>query len=296
MGIVFDIQKFSVHDGPGIRTSVFLKGCNLHCIWCHNPESIKGDPQISLEESLCTGCGACAKNCEKQVHILSQGKHNTDFNRCVACGMCVKTCVPKALKIYGREYSVLQVMEEIISDRIYYEESGGGVTFTGGEPTIQFDFLMELLAACKKEGIHICLETNGILTDYKRRHLSEYVDLFLMDYKASPSSLHKKLTGAGSEEVIQTLHFLEQEGKPVILRCPMIQGINDSEEHFAAIRHLKNTCSNIQEVEIMAYHSTGRKKWASIGIPYPLEQLESASAEQKKKWEENAALHTNCIL
>lgn len=286
MGIVFDIQKFSVHDGPGIRTSVFLKGCNLSCIWCHNPESIKSKPQLAFESSLCIGCRECEARCDNQAHDFTDGAHRIDFTRCAACGSCVNGCLAEALKIYGKEMSVTQVMDEIVSDRIYYERSGGGVTFTGGEPTMQFDFLMELIGACRGEGLHVCVETNGILNDEKRRRLAETVDLFLIDYKATPSALHKELTGMGTEEVLKTLAFLEKMERPVILRCPMIQGVNDSENHFAEIRRIRDTYTNIRQVEIMAYHSTGRKKWETLGIPYRLEQLESAAPEQKKRWEE----------
>lgn len=286
MGIIFDIQKFCVHDGPGIRTSVFLKGCNLCCIWCHNPESMSLRPQLAFEKSLCTGCRSCEMGCKNHVHIWEDGLHRIQDESCDGCDRCVETCGAKALKIYGKEYDISAVMEEIVSDKIYYDSSGGGVTFTGGEPTVQFDFLLDLAAACKKEGISVCVETNGILPVEKWERLVEYVDLFLLDYKATPSGLHKKLTGSSSKRVFETLAYLERMKKPVILRCPLIPGINDSDAHMKEIRRIRNTYTNIHKVEIMAYHATGRKKWESIGICYPLADLESASPEQKKCWEE----------
>lgn len=287
MGIVFDIQKFSVHDGPGIRTTVFLKGCNLRCIWCHNPESFSTEPQLSFDSGICIGCRKCEEVCPEKVHEFIEGKHIIHFDKCIACGKCVDECLPKALKIIGKEMCVKQVIDEVLSDKIFYDSSGGGVTFSGGEPTLQFDFLLALIDECKKHHIHVCVDTNGIMDQGKRVQLGKVCDLFLVDYKATPTDLHKRLVGVGNSEVLTTLQYFNYINKPVILRCPIIPNINDTKEHFEEIKSIKEKYKNIQDVDIMAYHSTGRRKWTDIGLQYTLNDLESVKPEQKKIWENN---------
>lgn len=285
MGIVFDIQKFCVYDGPGIRTSVFMKGCMMRCPWCHNPESLHPEPELSCDFSKCVSCGACAAACPVQAHhITEDGQHKIDFQKCIACGKCVQECPVGCLKIFGREMTARQVMDEVVKDRKYFASSGGGVTFTGGEPTFQFPFLMELLTTAKEEQLHVCLETNGVVPYDRLQQLAPMVDIFLLDYKATGEA-HRRLTGIPEERVLETLAELNRMGKPVILRCPVIQGINDNEEHFAAIRTLRKQYACIRDAEIMAYHSSGLHKWKSLGVDYTLEELQSASPEMKHDWE-----------
>ena len=285
MGIVFDIQRFCVHDGPGIRTSVFLKGCMMHCPWCHNPESIKKEIQLSFENSKCVSCGKCAQVCQNKIHTFSQDKtHLVDFERCISCGNCVQSCPFGCLKLIGKEMPAKEVMDEVIKDRKYYHSSGGGVTFTGGEPTVQFDFLIELLTLAKEEGLHTCIETNGAISRERIAALAKLTDLFLLDYKATGKS-HKALTGVEETVVLDTLDTLNELGCSIILRCPIIQGINDSEEHFEAIKRIHRSCYNVKEAEIMPYHSFGTHKWHSIGAECSLEALKSATPEMKAEWE-----------
>lgn len=285
MGMVFDIQKFSVHDGPGIRTTVFLKGCNLRCIWCHNPESFVIKPQLAFQSENCIGCRKCEEVCIQNAHQFIDYQHRVYFDVCTACGKCMQECMTKALKIFGKEMSVEEVIEEILSDKIYYESSGGGVTFSGGEPTLQFDFLIALIDKCKENHIHICVETNGVMTQTKREKLGEVCDLFLIDYKATPKELHKKVIGDGNTEVLKTLEYLNSINKSVVLRCPIVPGINDTKEHFEQIKMIRNKYNNIQDIEIMPYHSIGRKKWEAIGLEYTLNNLETVTIELKKEWE-----------
>ena len=284
MGIVFDIQKFCIYDGPGIRTTVFLKGCNIRCQWCHNPESFAAKPQLSFDKDKCVGCGDCARVCEQGVHSFKNGLHKVDFSKCIACGKCVDACVFQALKIFGKEMTADQVLAEVMKDKKYYKDDGG-VTISGGEPSFQFEFLMELLRKFKEAGLHICLETNGIMSSEKIRMISQYVDLFLLDYKATGFELHKKLTGASNEQMLKNLNLLESLDKPVVLRCPVIPGLNDQDEHFEKIKELKKQHKNIRKVEIMAYHSLGKCKWDSLGFDYSLAYLDDVSKEQKKEWE-----------
>lgn len=284
-GIIFDIQRFCVHDGPGIRTSVFLKGCMMRCIWCHNPESFELGIQIARDNLKCTSCGKCVEICPQKVHYIENNKIAMNPKNCTKCGKCIDECPQEALRFFGREVNADEVIEEVLKDRKYYESSGGGVTFTGGEPTLQFEFLMELLKKSKESNLHTCLETNGIITHERLEELCQYVDLFLLDYKATGNEDHKKFTGVEPHKVFSTLDYLELREKPVILRCPIIQGLNDTDIHFKTIKEIKSKYKNIQSVEIMPYHSFGKQKWEAIGREYTLAKLESATPELKELWE-----------
>ncbi len=280
-GIVFDIQKFSTFDGPGIRTTVFLKGCMMRCIWCHNPESFNKKIQLSYINSKCTNCKACSEVCSYNVHRFENDEHIVHYEDCVGCGKCVDACLNSCLKLYGKKMSSDQVLEAVLGDKKYYGTTGG-VTFSGGEPTMQFEFLVEMMEKCKENNIHVCLETNGIIENENLLKLIPLVDLFLLDYKAT-GDIHKKLTGVDNSKVFETLSTLNQHNSQVILRCPIIQGVNDQKEHFNKIKEIKKN-NSILDVEIMAYHSVGKDKWTHLGYEYDLSTLESASKELSELW------------
>ncbi len=285
-GTVFDIQRFCLDDGPGIRTTVFLKGCMLRCAWCHNPESLSDKVQLAYYDSKCVRCGRCAAVCPQGVHSFPpEGTHRVDFAACVACGKCVNACPAGALALLGRRMEAADVIAQVMKDEAYYRHSGGGVTFSGGEPTMQFAFLKELLHLAKEQGLHTCIETNGCLAPSRMRELLPEIDLVLLDYKMTDEAMHRQYVGIDRSVVLAAFALLGEEKQPVVLRAPIIPGLNDNEEHFAAIRALKAKYPNILRAQVMPYHTIGRGKYGEIGLPYSLSSLENATEEQRAAWQ-----------
>lgn len=293
-GCIFDIQRCCVDDGPGIRTTVFLKGCNLRCSWCHNPESFIREPQLAYDDSKCSGCRKCEAVCPqhvhkfermKHVHRFQEMKHEVDFLKCTLCGACLRFCKTEAVTRIGKWMDCDEILEIAARDKKYYEESGGGVTFSGGEPAIWKDFLPALLKGCKDLGISTAVETNGIGAGASLFEIMKYTDLFLLDFKLSDCNKHIEYTGRGNEDVYRTLELLNEGKKDVILRCPIIPGVNDDEGHLKKVQELVQKFDCIRKAEIMPYHSTGAGKWAKIGLHYSLNNLKSMDAEEKIKLE-----------
>lgn len=284
-GCIFDIQRCCLEDGPGIRTTVFIKGCNLRCRWCHNPESFRKTPQLVYDHLKCTGCRRCETVCQQKVHTFKDGKHSVSFQKCILCGACFEVCRTEAVTRIGEWVDTEVILNLIMRDKRYYDQSGGGVTFSGGEPTVQYEFLMTLLEGCKKLGISTAVETNGIGEREQFEELIKVTDLFLVDFKISDPCRHIKYTGQSNESVFRLLSILTAAGKDVILRCPVIPGINDDAGQMEMIKQVAYDFPCISSVEVMPYHSTGSRKWEKIGLDYTLKDLKSMERDKKTEWE-----------
>jgi glycyl-radical enzyme activating protein len=283
-GIFFDILRGSIHDGPGIRTTVFFKGCPLRCIWCHNPESWIAEPQLFFNAEKCVNCLACMKVCPTGAHKTIENRHAVRFELCMACGKCVDACNNDALRIIGYKMDVDSVFEEIKKDMDFYNISGGGVTLSGGEPLMQMAVSFDLLKKCRGNGIHTCVETCGYLQKQNYEAILPFVDTFLFDYKITGSLNHKSYTGADNELILENLDFLHAHGSQIILRCPIIPGINDTEEHFRGIVDISSKYPGIRGVEILPYHNLGISKRAGLGLPVKLEDLKTVTKEKELEW------------
>lgn len=281
---LFNIQRFSLNDGSGIRTTVFFKGCNFKCAWCHNPESFSSVPQISVDHNKCTNCRKCETACENKVHIFNNNSHTINEEACTHCLSCVDICPSKAISVIGKEWTIEETVSECMKDKMYYQKDNGGVTFSGGEATLQYDFLLELAKSLKELGIHTCLETNGALSSKKLTELSKYIDVFLFDFKHYDDNLHKKYIGSSNKIVFESLQLLGKLNKNVVLRCPIIPNINDCDQHFDMINSLKQKYKNISKVELMPYHSIGTSKWNNLSMDYSLEKTVVPDEAMIEKW------------
>lgn len=264
IGRIFNIQRFSVHDGPGIRTTVFMKGCNLRCAWCHNPESYKKELQIRYQPDKCVECGMCAQVCASGVYVRDKCRVNQQA--CTVCGRCARECLYGALQIWGEDKSVDEVIGIVRKDIEYFKNSNGGMTVSGGEPLLQADFVRELLRRAKEEGIHTALDTAGNVPWEHFEKVLPFTDLVLLDLKIMDSSLHKRYTGVSNELILENAKCLFESGTKVHIRVPLIKGINESEENAYMLRDFVKGYSNIEEIKLLPYHSMGIAKADNIGV------------------------------
>lgn len=282
-GILLDPKRFAVHDGPGIRTTFFLKGCPLHCIWCHNPESISAAPRLACYAHKCLHCGECVSLCPRHAHALREKKHEFLPDLCNACGVCEPECPGGALKLYGRNVSVEEVLGIALEDRPFYQESGGGVTLSGGEPLMQPEFTLAFLSALKENGIHTALDTCCFVSQEILRTVLPATDLFLVDFKHADSAEHRKLTGQPNEPVRNNLRFLSEHGAEIEIRIPFVPGCNDSDANMEATGQFLGSLRGITCVRLLPYHSLARTKYKALGLPDTMPRTEPPDDERLRR-------------
>ncbi|MEW6662504.1 MAG: glycyl-radical enzyme activating protein [Bacillota bacterium] len=263
-GIVCNIQRYSIHDGPGIRTLVFLKGCPLKCIWCANPESQLARPEIVVTPKRCIGCGKCIVRCPEKAIISTPAGNTLDRNKCIACGFCVEECSAEGLQLMGQRLTVDEVVKEIEGDGIFYACSGGGVTLSGGEPFYQPEFTFSLLKAFKKQGLNTAVETCGHASFKLIEPCLPYLDLILYDIKHLDPDLHQKFTGVENALILSNARKLAAKGVKLVIRIPLVPGLNDSETNLIQTVEFAREIG-IGEVHLLPYHEFGRQKYLQLG-------------------------------
>lgn len=282
-GLIFDIQRFSIHDGPGIRTLVFLSGCPLRCPWCSNPESWEMKPRLLFNSKICIGCGRCISECPNQAIEFRDNKTVIKRERCTVCGKCAELCPTNALTIKGQYYTVSQAMSEIEKDARFYTSSKGGVTLSGGEPLLQSNFVAALLAECKRVGFNTTIETTGCVPWEELAKTIKDNDLYLYDIKLIDSLMHHKTTGVYNDMIIGNLRKLIKHGKEVIIRVPVIPNHTEDLENLRGIGMLCREL-NINTVHLLPYHSYGEGKYELLGQEYRCSGVKHPLDEAMEKW------------
>lgn len=281
-GIISDFKRMSVHDGPGIRTTVFLKGCPLRCKWCHNPENLTAAPSISLTRKLCIFCGMCVAACPEGVHKIAGGNHILHREKCTGCGKCVDACLPGALTLYGKTMSAQETARKLLEDRNFYAESGGGVTFSGGEPMLQSKFLSETMAILKSENIHTAVDTSGDVPWEDFETVLPLTDLFLYDIKHLDDQFHLRGTGRSNSRILENLRKLSENGAAVEIRTPVIPGYNNSMDHLKSIARLLASMDNITAWRLLPYHSMAKGKYQALDMEYPMPETDMPDSQRMR--------------
>lgn len=284
--MITNIQRFSVHDGPGIRTSIFFKGCPLSCIWCHNPETQKYTSEILFNKEKCTLCGVCVSKCVAKGITIENGEIQNDFSQCTLCENCVDFCINNTREIAGKEYSLKELVEIIEKDNVFYEESGGGVTLSGGEVMAQIEFVEALTRGCHEKGISVAIDTCGYAPFESYEKILDYVDIFLYDIKIIHPEKHRKYTGKSSELILENLEKLSQRGANIHIRIPIIEGINSDD---ASVREILNFLKgkNIKTVSLLPYHDIGKSKYKRLQQDYREEKMATPSEKRMEEIKRN---------
>lgn len=290
MGRVFNIQRFSTHDGQGIRTTVFLKGCPLHCFWCHNPEGIKPAPEIQFTLNRCILCGECVQVCQQHAHEILDGRHTYDRSLCVKCEECIINCCAMAMEVVGREMSVDEVMAEVLRDRPFYAPSHGGVTLSGGEPLLQAEFSRAILMRSKEEGIHTAIETSANSRWDLLESLLPVTDLILMDIKHMDPKKHLEATGVSNARILANARKLAQTAKHLTIHTPVVPTVNDTKDEIVAIAQFVAELNLIRlgvdldypriTMALLPFHKLAADKYKGLGLDYQASQLEPPSQEK----------------
>ncbi len=285
-GMVFQVQKFCTDDGPGIRTTVFFKGCPLRCVWCHNPEGLSTARIIAIDDIRCIKCGACASVCHCHAVDVAAGAHVFRAEDCTVCGRCVTACKADAISFCGEETTVEPIIKSVLADKMFYKASGGGITLSGGEPLLQPAFAAALLQRAKEENLHTCVETSLGVPFQNIEKVAPYVDLFLCDIKETNSENHQKYVGCSLDFILDNLKQLNRLGIPIQLRCPIIPSVNDNAAHFKAIATLHNELLQVIGVQLMPYHMLGQGKAERYGLQLAQQAFCPPTAETVKSWNE----------
>ena len=286
-GLIYNIQRFSIHDGPGIRTTVFTKGCPLRCPWCSNPESQDAFPNLMARDLKCTGCGSCAAVCPRGAVTVTEAGRRIDWSKCDQCLACVDTCIYGSLSICGRYVEIPEVLDEVMADADFYRNSGGGMTVSGGEALMQAEFTAALMEACRERGVHTALDTTGFSPWEKMKMVLEFTDLVLFDIKHLDPLKHSEATGVGNQLILENLLSVGKENR-LWLRMPVIPGYNDTEENILAVAALGKSLG-AEKLSLLAYHEGGRSKSGQIGKTYAFPEGKVPADDRMQKLKELVA-------
>ena len=279
---VFEIKRFAVHDGDGIRTTVFFKGCPLKCVWCHNPEGIKFNPEVAYYEHKCIGCGECVTVCPSNAHTIKGGMHSFDREKCIGCGKCAEVCLGDALTFFGKALTVDELLPRLLEDKDFYDSSNGGVTLSGGECLIQADFCAELLKRLKENGIHTAVDTCGYVSEEALDKVIPYIDVFLYDIKAYDEAIHIKCTAGSNKRILENLKYLDSLGKDIEIRIPYVPEYNA--DQIEKIAQFLADVKHITKIRVLAYHNYAGSKYAALNMENTLpSQLPTDDELEKAK-------------